>query len=256
MEKKLVVDNYCFVCGGNGFFDKDCPSCGRQAKVKSMNLDMRDDVEDFVSNPKMAIIPDHYKGVIWMSEVLMTSKPEKEKDFAFKDFVKKLEVVNNVFAKGVLSRQSAIIIAPAGYSKMTFAYSCMQRAIDNGFTVAPLLDTVEIKRVLTLAGENPNYKICRKINYDDYIMSDVLFATVTKLPAREWAYEVIQELIDRRARKGLSTFIISRYDLSEISKKDYSNQFAATATAVSDDACKYPAIIRYRELHNDVTTNL
>lgn len=248
MNQKLVSNSYCFVCGNKGFFDKDCPSCGMQARIKSMNLDTRDDAEAFVSNPKMSVIPDHYKGMTWMSEILLTSKPDKDKDYAFKDFVQKLEAVNSVFARGVLSRQSAIIIAPASFSKMIFAYSCMQRAIDNGFSVAPLLDTVEIKRALTLAGENPNYKICRNLNYDDYIMSDVLFATVTKLPAREWAYEVIQELIDRRARKGLSTFIISRYDLSEISKKDYANQFAATATAISDDGCKYPAIIRYKEL--------
>ena len=221
MDKKKLVskDGWCFKCGGNGFVDKDCPECGRAARVKSMNLEFREDADAFVTETGMRVIPDHYKGIVWSTEMLIGTKPDKEKDYRFLDFVKGLEKINSVFSKGVLSRQSAIIIAPAGYSKMTFAYSCMQRAIDNGFSVAPLLDTVEIKRLLTLAGDNPNYKVCKTMSYDDYIMSDVLFATVTKLAAREWAFEVIQELIDRRARKGLSTFIISRYDLAEISRR-------------------------------------
>lgn len=249
METRKVIakGGYCFVCGNAGFPDKDCPSCGREAKIKSMNLDFRDDAEKYVTQAGMQVIPDHYKGVIWSGEVLKSTKSDLENDLNFQSFVQGLESINAVFAKGLLSRQSAIIIAPAGFSKMTFAFSCMQRAVDNGFTVAPLLDTVEIKRLLTLAGDNPNYKACKSINYDEYIVADVLFATVTKLAAREWAFETIQELIDRRARKGLSTFIISRYDLAEISKKDYANQFAATATAVSDDGCKYPAVIRYKD---------
>lgn len=247
MNKKLVSNGYCFVCGGQGFPDHECPSCGRAATRISLNLDMREDADAFVTQSGMQVIPDHYKGIVWSPDMLKETKPGKEKDYQFLDFVKTLDTINGVFAKGLLSRQSAIIIAPAGYSKVTFAYSCMQRAIDNGFTVAPLLDTVEIKRILTLAGDNPKYKVCKTINYEDYIMADVLFATVTKLAAREWAFEVIQELIDRRARKGLSTFIISRYDLEEISKKDYSDQFSVTATAISTDGCKYPAIVRYRE---------
>lgn len=247
-NKKLVLGKHCFVCGNNGFFDKDCPSCGRVAKNKSLNLDKRDDANEFVTKAGMQVVPDHYKGVIWNAETLRSTKPEKEKDLTFQRFVEGLDAVNNVFAKGVLSRQSAMIIAPAGFSKVTLAYSCMQRAVDNGFSVAPLLDTVEIKRILTLAGENPNYKFGGKLSYDDYVYADVLFATVTKLPAREWAYEVIQELIDRRARVGLSTFILSRYDLSEITKRDYANQFSSITTAVSEDGCKYPAIIRYREI--------
>lgn len=249
---KLVADGYCFVCGNSGFYDRDCPSCGREAKNRSLNLDFRDNANDYVTESGMQVIPDHYKGVIWSGEVLKSTKTDLENDYNFKSFVDGMEAINSVFARGLLSRQSAIIIAPAGFSKMIFAYSCMQRAVDNGFTVAPLLDTVEIKRVLTLAGDNPSYRVSKTINYDEYIMSDVLFATVTKLAAREWAFETIQELIDRRARKGLSTFIVSRYDLSEISRKDYSNQFAVTATAVSDDGCKYPAVIRYKNFRKDV----
>lgn len=247
MEHKLVKDGFCFVCGNHGFPDKDCTSCGREATNTSLNLDRRDDVDSFVTNISANGIPDAYKGVVWSSEFLKNTKPGKERDYNFQKFVSGLERVNNVFANGTLSRKSAIIIAPAGYSKMTFAYSCMQRAIDNGYSVAPLLDTVEIKRLLVLAAENPNYRLYGEVLYDEYVMSDVLFATVTKMKQREWAYETIQELIDRRARKGLATFIMSRYNLAEISKKDYANQFSAIATPYSGDDFKYPAVIKYEE---------
>ena len=247
-----MKNGYCFTCGNKGFLDRACPSCGRAPVKLSMNLDKREDVDGFVKEITLVGIPQQYQGVIWSPDILKDMKPEKEKDYAFKRFVTGLEKVNNIFANGMIPSKSAIIIAPAGYSKMTFAYSCMQRAVDNGFTIAPILDSVEIKRFLTLAGDNPQYKLFKSLSYDDYIMADVLFMTVTKLPAREWAFQAIQELIDRRSRRGLSTFVLSRYQLSEISGKDYSQQFSAIATAFSEDTMKYPAIIRYTEtIHED-----
>lgn len=248
-SERLVGENgYCFVCGGLGFLDKECPSCGKAARKKSFNLENREDSEEFVKAVELAGIPEIYRGVIWDGEILRSTKPEKEKDLSFDNYVKQLEKVSRTFASGRMPQKSAIIIAPAGYSKMTFAYSCMQMSVDNGLKVAPILDTVELKRFLTLAGDNPSYKIYGRMSYEEYIMSDVLFATVTKLPAYEWAYQAIEELIDRRSRKGLSTFVISRFGLGEISRKDYSNQFSAIATAVSNNGLKYPAVIKYREL--------
>ena len=119
MNSKLVLDGYCFVCGGSGFADKDCPSCGREAKIKSLNLDMRVDAEEFVTQTGMTVVPEHYRGVIWNSELLKSSKADKSHDINFQKFVDGLEAVNRVFSRGVLSSQAAIIIAPAGLSKMT-----------------------------------------------------------------------------------------------------------------------------------------
>lgn len=250
VEKKLVSEGYCFVCGNNGFLDKDCPSCGKPARRKSFNLEDEKHASEFIEKVSITDIPERYMGVIWDSEILKESKSEKENDFSFKSFVEQLEKINGVFAGGQVLAKSAIIIAPAGYSKMVFAYSCMQHAATAGFSVAPILDTVELKRFLTLAGDNPQYKLYNKLTYEDYIMSDVLFVTVTKLPAHEWAYQSVEEILDRRTRKGLSTFVISRFSLAEISKKDYSNQFSAIALAMSADSMKYPAVIRYREPNN------
>lgn len=102
-----------------------------------------------------------------------------------------LEKINNIFVEKLLPQKSAFIIAPAGYSKMTFAYSCMQRALDAGFSVAPLLDTVELKRVLVLASENVHYKIDGRISYDDYIMADICFVTGIALARHTGVQDII-----------------------------------------------------------------
>jgi len=239
-------DGYCYVCGGKGFDDRECPSCGRPPR--SVGIDFNDAVqtEKFVEKIDRFGVPGQYRGEFWSAEVLRKHFPEKERDFAFQKFVGQLEKVHNVFVRGLLSDKSAIIIAPAGYSKEIFAYSCMQHALNAGLSVAPYLDTIELKRLLVLAGEQPAYRLFGKVGYDDYIMSDVCFVSVTKLPQREWAYNAIQELVGRRGRKGLSTFVISRFNLDEISRRDRSNQFGVISMADSVDDLKYPAVISYR----------
>lgn len=244
MDKHIDSKNFCFVCGNAGFPDQVCPSCGRAPTKKSMNFEFKDNTE-FVKRIDLYGVPPAYRGIIWDSDVLRRDKKELCNDYAFDRFVKNLEKINSLFDSGLLTNKSAIIIAPAGYSKMTFSYSCIQRALNSGFSVAPMLDTVELKRLLFLASEKPQYKLYGKIDYDSYIMSDICFVTVTKSQQRAWAYEIIQELLDLRARKGLGTFILSRFEISEISQRDKSNSFDALAASNTHDDYKYPAIIRY-----------
>lgn len=246
MKGKIVAsDGYCFKCGGKGFPDKVCPSCGREPTKVYLALDEAA-TDEFVEKIDAFGIPGKYRGVFWRPEILKKSFRNLENDKLFQHFVSQLDKINSVFVNGMVSSKSAIIIAPAGFSKMTFAYSCMQRALDAGMTVAPFLDTAELKRLLVLSSENPNYKLFGTVSYDEYVMADVCFVTVSKLPTHEWAYNVIQELLDRRCRRGLSTFIISRYGLDELSRRDRSNQFGVLQTATSDDDYKYPAIVAYK----------
>lgn len=240
---------WCFTCGNKGFVDKVCPSCGRPAIKISMGLEDAEESDKFLTKIDAFGIPGKYRGVTWNKDILTKSKPNLANDYNFTHFVSQLDKVFTLFAEGKLTPKSAIIIAPAGFSKMVFAYSCMQFALEHELSVAPLLDTVELKRLLVLSAERPTYKLYDSINYDSYIMSDVCFITVTKLKQREYAYEVIQEIIDRRTRKGLSTFILSRYDLAEISRRDVSNDFEAITSNLVEDTFKYPAIIRYRQCY-------
>ena len=77
-------------------------------------------------------------------------------------------------------------------------------------------------------------------------MADVCFITVTKTEYRYDSYSTILEIIDRRARKGLATFIISRFDLKQLARRDYNKQFLAIRDYNGrDNDLKYPAIIQY-----------
>ena len=250
MEKK-----WCFTCGNVGFVDKACPTCGRRPKIGSFNFEHREDSQEFVSKIDAFGVPDNYRGICWSKEQLMHYKSNLAEDYNFLKYAEQLEKVHGIFASGMVSPKSAIIIAPASFSKMTFAFSCMQYALDAGMSVAPLLDTIELKRLLVLAAENPSYRLFGKITYDAYIMSDVCFVTVTKLKQREYAFETIQEIIDRRTRKGLGTIILSRFGLSEISRRDYGSQFEAITSPIVSDNYKYPAIIKYTALFKGVVSD-
>lgn len=249
-----VKAGWCFTCGGNGFLDKPCTECGREPNNASFNLERKENVKELVKKMDSVCIPLLYQGVAWSQDELEHSHAEKlpgkfadqsaPNDRLFERFAQQLEKINAIFSTGMIPHRSAFICAPAGFSKITFAYSCMQKALDNGFSVAPLLDTEEAKRALILAGENPKYKINRTLDYDDWIMSDVMFITVTKMYTKSDAYVIVQELFDRRSRKGLSTFIISRFGVEEISKFDRDGSFDAIKRD-SADSYKYPAIIQY-----------
>ena len=233
----MKLTNFCFTCGGHGFLDKTCSECGREPKKISFNLDKKDNVPELMKKVEGIEIPNYYHGISWSRGLLEHDHKDKLSkkfgieggldDLLFVKYCDQLEKIHSIYASGQIPHKSAIIIAPAGYSKITFAYSCMQHALNAGFTVAPLLDTVEVKRALLLASENVNYKINKRYSYDDYILSDVMFVTVTKLYARNEAYAIIEELFDRRSRKGLSTFFLSRFDLNELAKCDYSRNFQA-----------------------------
>ena len=249
---------FCFTCGNLGFEDKTCPECGREPRNKSLNLDKmeKSEVKELVTKMGNTAIPLQYQGIFWDVEMLKKANADKvaeystadiKDDLFFKRFYTQLGKINDIFSNGSIPHRSAIICAPAGYSKLTFAYSCMQKALSNGFSVAPLLDTNEVKRVLILAGESPWYKINRSIDYDEYILSDVMFITVTKLYNYVDAYSVIQEVFDRRARKGLSTMIISRYSVQDISTNDKSGAFSTLINGDGEDTMKFPAIIQYTD---------
>lgn len=209
------MEKYCFTCGNMGFTDKVCPECGRQPH--SHNFQQMEDTSEFVVSANNIGIPHEYTGVVWNRDNLELTHSDYKGDKVFSWFCSQLEKIHDMFTRGTIPPASAIIIAPPKFGKETFAYSCMQFAMAKGFRVAPLLDTVELKRLLVLASENPKYKLYKTIDYDSYITSDVVFVTVTKTAYKNEAFVIIEELLDRRSRLGLPTFFISRYTIKEMS---------------------------------------
>lgn len=237
----------CFTCGGEyhpDYLDNPCPECGRI--YGKISLEEKKDDKEFITKAKNLDIPGEYIGVKWSKEILLKNKSEEASNRNFIRFVDQLDKVQTLFDVGRIPAKSAMIIAPSGYSKVTWAYSCMQLALEHGFSVAPILDTIELKRLLILASENPKYKLYKTVDYDDYILSDICFVTVTKTDFCLDAWRVILEIIDRRSRKGLPTFIISRFDIETISKRDYEGHFKSFVDYNGNqNSLKYPAIIKY-----------
>lgn len=248
------MDSYkvCSTCGGEydkRYIDKPCPECGKMyGKSKTTDLNEVDNIR-FNSAMDTLEVPEAYRKVKWSKSTLLKYNADKLSDKTFMHYAEQLARAHATFDAGKIPNISAIVIAPPKMSKVTWAYSCMQLALENGHSVSWLLDTQEVKRLLVLGGDNPRYKLYNKIDYDNYIMADVVFVTITKTYAKGEAYSVILELLDKRARKGLPTFFISRYDLKQISRTDYDGQFDFIKDyRNTENGLKYPLIVQWSDI--------
>jgi hypothetical protein len=119
----------------------------------------------------------------------------------------------------------------------------MQYALKAGFSVAPLFDTSEVKRLFVLSSETANFRLSG-IDYESYIDSDVCFFTVVKTEFRRNSYSVIMDLLDKRNRRGLDTWGISRFSMAEMSSWDKTGDFSKLNVVYPEEnGCKVPAII-------------
>ena len=239
--------------------DKVCPECGHAPAGSDSKLSQMSSFSQVKANTETTLVEEGsaeivqpaYKGIFWNRRILENDNTEKlpEKfdiagrynDRLFVRFLDQLTKIDGIFKEGGIPNKSVYIIAPPGYSKTVFAYSCMQHALANGYSVAPLIDTIELKRLLVLASEKLDYKLYGRFSYDDYMSSDVVFVTVTHTYYRYDAYSVLDELINRRARLGLATFILSRYSLKTLYKWD------SLKNSSSKDGRKYPSVVAYVE---------
>lgn len=237
----------CYVCRGQydvRFLETPCPSCGSTYGMPEPEKLIEN--TEFVSKAKGLAVPEGYLGRLWSRGVLEKDKGDDSTNRYFQHFVGQLDKIHGMFESGLLPGKSALVVAPPRYSKAIWAYSCMQLALNKGFSVAPILDTIELKRLMVLAGERPTAKLYNKINYDDYMTSDVVFVTVTKTEYALDAWKIVLEILDRRSRMGLPTFILSRYDIKSMSKWDYNNQFQHVVDFNGhENSLKYPVIVQY-----------
>ena len=245
--------------------DKVCPECGHAPAGSDSKLSQMSSVSQVKANTETTLVEEGsaeivqpaYKGIFWNRRILENDNTEKlpEKfdiagrynDRLFVRFLDQLTKIDGIFKEGGIPNKSVYIIAPPGYSKTVFAYSCMQHALANGYSVAPLIDTIELKRLLVLASEKLDYKLYGRFSYDDYMSSDVVFVTVTHTYYRYDAYSVLDELINRRARLGLATFVLSRYSLKTLYKWDKLGSLDSLKNSSSKDGRKYPSVVAYVE---------
>lgn len=232
----------CGRCGGVNITNEVCPECGLLPRSKRLSAEVQD-TSVIIPQIEKLRIPQFYLGKSWNANIFWASHEGKKKDRLVNSFISQMEKVSDMFSGGILPQRSAIFIAPPGYGKMMWVFSCTQYAVTNGYTAAPFLDTMEIKRLFTLSAERPGQQYLG-IEYEEYIESDILFYTVTKTEFRRGAYSVIADLLDKRARRGKITIGISRYTVYEMAQWDSSNDFKQILSPVNEvDTIKTPAII-------------
>lgn len=225
------LKNICHMCGGYGK-EGGCPRCGQTPSgvvaVKTLQLDIPIDM-----------IPAAYQGKLWSPPVGDENTPLK-----FKEFDSNLETVLKIFLDGKIPHFSMFIATPMKYGKHAFAYSCMQTALAQGKTVAPLLTTSDWRRLYKISQMNPFYKLYDAYTWDNLVSRAVVFLSVDHSDDRFDVVGLLKDILDTRAAFNLPTFIISDYKLTELVPKwDAKSYNAIYNPDPKRDYLRYPVIL-------------
>lgn len=231
----------CYRCGGKGEYG-GCPVCGTNLSLGGKGaVAVTSEVLD------AHIIPKEYADVQWDKTILESTHPYKMNNADFINYINQTEKIFKIFQKGELPQQSAILIADRGMGKMTLAYVCMRYALQHGYSVCPILDNMQIKRISCLSSDNPkSYALYRQPSIEDILYKDVLFITIDK-DNYATALRTVESIIDKRARVGNATFVLSRFGLdamSQFEKKDSYLTLQESTRRFNNK--KYPVIVQVR----------
>ena len=231
MRRTGKFDAVCHTCGGYGK-DGGCPKCGLTPRssvtVKSISLDLPLDV-----------IPEVYKGKLWEHET------EPNAPLTFVDFDKKLERVHSEFLNARVPKFSMFISAPPKYGKRAFAFACMQTALVQSFSVAPLFTTSDWRRLYRVSQMNPFYKLYDKYKWDDLVARDVVFLSVDYSDDRFDVVGLLKDILDTRSTFSKPTFILSDYKLEELVPRWGDASYNAIYNPDEKrDYIRYPVIIQ------------
>lgn len=237
----------CSVCGDYGLPD-GCPDCG---KTDSPSIELKEfkKPEKFITRCEFNLIPHEYIGIKWDKNYLIADHEDLVNNIGFQRFIDQCSKFHQVFENGQIVNMSFYFYAPPGFGKDVLAFSCMQFAQKVGRKVAPFLDTTDVKRLLILGAENPTYKVLGRIDYDSYLSSEVLFVTVTKTTYLKEAYMTLVELLSKRSRLGLPTYILSEYSVEDLTKDSVGySKLKFMNDSLNVNELKYPAIAGFNSL--------
>ena len=165
----------CLDCGDYGKpGEEGCPRCHKRSDTP-IALDTVQNVDRFIDKCEYSLVPQQYIGIEWNRSFLESEHDELSNNKNFNRFLDSCTKFHESFKNGNPMNKSVYIFAPPRFGKEKLAFSCMQLSLNNGLTVAPYLDTLDLKRLIILGGENPSYRLYGRIDYDKYVVSDVLF---------------------------------------------------------------------------------
>lgn len=180
----------CYKCYDTGFL-KSGERCDCKKEVIEAN-DM--DSLDF--------IPNKYYKVLLNPSLINAVTPEYPDEL--------INLQENILRAMVLKRNH-FLYAPPNSSKTVFVYSVLQQLYVYNVNIYPYLDLNELKLVLSMLDSNSkDIPYLRDTFVDPYTLFEVPVLFV-KTPIRSdgGTYETLRTILDRRARRGLGTIIVS-----------------------------------------------
>jgi len=204
-EEKLGLEEdsdseVCKKCWGRGkVYNRDTrkvEDCECVRKKLSMQSQSSTDLLE-TSN---IIIPIQYKGVIFNKNLISNYN-----NSSYGIFVNTMEEVYSEIIARKIIKYSLFIYAEPNNGKSSWVYACMQECINGGMSTYNYKDTSEMGRLLTIPEEE------QIISSVDYLFCKVKVAGVTKHDL-----DTICLLLDKRAREGKPTIIVSRFSKANL----------------------------------------
>ena len=212
----------CFVCRdgtervGNNI---RCPKCGREINPGgTVDKDGKNGVNEI-------LVPKYYRSKHFNAKDLIRSKATQQNLGVLQEYAQKLEKVYNLFSRGEFKDKSFFIQSDKGYGKKVLAYSIIRTLNNQGYTISNIKDT---------------YSILKDLKKDDsYIFEDdYLFLSVQNIYT-EYAFSVIEHILEVRASRDKGTMIISNFGIEKLSK----NRYSKALYTKNENKLRYPFIV-------------
>lgn len=226
----------CLTCRGQGMVG-GCPSCGKDIVVETA-VPLADEELDTMA------IPKYYQTVTWSKKALIDSHQGVSAQSALERYAETLDRMYKIFCSGGIPSKSCIVVASHGMGKMTWAYSCMMAAMKHGYSVVPILDNTQYRRLSVLSSERMYSKVLKQAySIEDYNQADVMFMCIDP-DNFQGSYRTVDSVLSKRARLGKPTFILSRYSIKQMSLLDNTGSFNSSVEAKAEqDRNKYVLVI-------------
>lgn len=241
----------CYACRDEGL-EGGCPKCGKElilsVQIKKKDVNSKDLLD--------LHIPLHYKTNRWKKEILQQDYIDLFENVpTFDHYTNQLAGALGILASGGMLTNSAMVISPPGYSKTTWAYSCILEAYEHGYKAVPLIDTTQLKRMMFTSSENPDWFVnYLGLSVDKYINADLLMLSVAKGPEFMYAYEVIINVLDVRGRLDKPTVVLSDYTVDELCSEDrrrYLYRLMEKSTSSYVNPYRYLSVIDFNDMKGE-----
>lgn len=235
-------DFECLVCRDKGR-EEGCPKCGRETRITGNEVSR----DITLTELNRMQIPRHYTKKKWDPLILKEDHSDYIDNIDFNNYVGQLNRVLEHLEKGGTIPNSAIITAPMGSGKTTWAYNCMLELLKNNIQVPPLISTSQLKAMQTKAYERPTWQNkWQDFTYIEYIEADVLFVAVTKGPEYVYATRLLIDIVDIRSRMSKPTVILSDWSITNLISSDKTGMlYSMLKGGTNVDPYKYLTNIKF-----------